>query len=202
MRKTKEEAAVTRNRLLSAALVVFSRKGYAATTLNDIADEAEVTRGAIYWHFGSKAELYNALVQERFAETFAGLSDVLSQPGAPSDRLRHFLLWTVDLVEDDPNYRAVLELTLFKTEASEDLSEGIAQKVSSIANLVSQYEDLISQAVEQGEFRRDLDVNAAALAALALTTGLTSLWLMNPGAFSLKERTRASVDLFFGSMLR
>lgn len=202
MRKTKEEAAITRSRLLSAALVVFSRKGYAATTLNDIADEAQVTRGAIYWHFGSKAELYNALVQERFAEAFAGLSDVLSQPGTPSENLRRFLLSTVDLVEDDPTYRAILELTLFKTEASDDLSEGIEQKARSMANLVHQYEALIGQAVEQGEFRRDLDVNAAALAALGLTTGLTSLWLINPGAFSLKGRARAAVDLLFRSMLR
>src|SRR3712207_207132 len=64
MRKTKEEADATRRALLKAALVVFSRRGYAATTLEEVARAANVTRGAVYWHFGSKAELYNALVRE------------------------------------------------------------------------------------------------------------------------------------------
>ena len=62
MRRTKEEAAVTRATLLKAALAVFSSKGYDATTLDDIASAAKVTRGAIYWHFKSKADLYNTLI--------------------------------------------------------------------------------------------------------------------------------------------
>ncbi|NIV11690.1 MAG: TetR family transcriptional regulator, partial [Aliifodinibius sp.] len=60
----KEEAAITRDQLLNKALTVFSKKGYSAATLQDIASEADMTRGAIYWHFGSKAELYNTLIKE------------------------------------------------------------------------------------------------------------------------------------------
>jgi len=48
-RKTKEEAEKTRQLLLDCALTVFLRKGYSATTLNDIAEEANLTRGAVYW---------------------------------------------------------------------------------------------------------------------------------------------------------
>ena len=64
MRRTKEEAAVTRATVLKAALTVFSAKGYAAASLDDVAKTAKVTRGAIYWHFKSKADLYNTLVEE------------------------------------------------------------------------------------------------------------------------------------------
>ncbi|HEU5383170.1 MAG TPA: TetR family transcriptional regulator, partial [Ktedonobacteraceae bacterium] len=66
MRRTKEEAAITRERLLEAALECFHSKGYSATTLDDIARRAEITRGAIQWHFGSKADLYNTLLRERY----------------------------------------------------------------------------------------------------------------------------------------
>lgn len=59
-RRTKEEGALTRESLLRAALAAFSTKGYAAATLEDVAAKAGITRGAIYWHFGSKAELYTA----------------------------------------------------------------------------------------------------------------------------------------------
>ena len=64
MRRTKEEAEQTRQDLLDAALTVFSQKGYTATRLEDVARTAGVTRGAIYHHFGSKADLYGALIEE------------------------------------------------------------------------------------------------------------------------------------------
>ena len=62
MRRTKEEAAQTRQDLLAAALTIFSQKGYEAARLEDIAEMAGVTRGAIYFHFGNKAGLFMALV--------------------------------------------------------------------------------------------------------------------------------------------
>ncbi len=51
MKKTKEESDLTRQAILDAAMVVFSKKGYSQTTLVEVAKEAEMTRGAIYWHF-------------------------------------------------------------------------------------------------------------------------------------------------------
>ena len=51
MKKTKEEAEITKESILQAALEVFSKNGYAASRMIDIAKEAGVTRGAIYWHF-------------------------------------------------------------------------------------------------------------------------------------------------------
>jgi len=67
MRRTKEDAALTRENLLDAALASFHARGYMATTLDDIAHRAGITRGAIAWHFGSKAELLNAVIRERYA---------------------------------------------------------------------------------------------------------------------------------------
>jgi TetR/AcrR family acrAB operon transcriptional repressor len=61
MRKTKEEAQKTREDLLKAAALVFSDKGVARSTLAEIAKAAGVTRGAIYWHFENKAEIFDAL---------------------------------------------------------------------------------------------------------------------------------------------
>ena len=67
MKRTKEEAAITRATVLKAALTVFSKKGYAAARLDDVAKTAKVTRGAIYWHFKGKADLYNTLIEEMSA---------------------------------------------------------------------------------------------------------------------------------------
>ena len=61
VRKTKEDTEQTYTALLDAAERVFKDKGVAAATLNDIAGAAGMTRGAIYWHFKDKEELFDAL---------------------------------------------------------------------------------------------------------------------------------------------
>src|SRR3954468_8697712 len=63
VRRTKEEALTTRLTILDAAERVFHDKGVAHASLEDIAAAAKVTRGAIYWHFKDKAELFDAMMQ-------------------------------------------------------------------------------------------------------------------------------------------
>ena len=62
VRRTKEEALETRDRILDTAEQVFSERGVARTSLADIADAAGVTRGAIYWHFKNKGDLFSAML--------------------------------------------------------------------------------------------------------------------------------------------
>jgi TetR/AcrR family acrAB operon transcriptional repressor len=61
-RKTKKEAAVTRQKIMDAALNVFCEKGYSKTTFVDIAREIGLSKGAVYWHFKTKPELLAAIV--------------------------------------------------------------------------------------------------------------------------------------------
>ena len=61
-RRTKEEALATRHRLLDAAEVLFQAQGVSQTSLQQIAQQAGATRGAIYWHFKDKADLFNAMM--------------------------------------------------------------------------------------------------------------------------------------------
>ena len=66
----------TRNILLDAAEELFARKGFGGASLEDIADAAGYTRGAIYGQFGSKEELFLAVIErhrERFLEGFTGI---------------------------------------------------------------------------------------------------------------------------------
>ena len=62
-RSTKQEALATRNRLLDAAEVLFQAQGVSQTSLQQIAQQAGATRGAIYWHFKDKADLFNAMME-------------------------------------------------------------------------------------------------------------------------------------------
>ena len=61
-RRTKEEAAITREQLLDAAERVFRERGVAGSSLAEVASAAGVTRGAVYWHFRDKADLFAAMI--------------------------------------------------------------------------------------------------------------------------------------------
>ena len=62
-RKTKEDALVTRELILDAAERVFHLRGVSRTSLQEIAKDAGLTRGAIYWHFENKGELFHAMME-------------------------------------------------------------------------------------------------------------------------------------------
>ena len=62
-RRTKEEALATRHRLLDAAELLFQAQGVSNTSLQQIAERAGATRGAIYWHFKDKADLFDAMME-------------------------------------------------------------------------------------------------------------------------------------------
>lgn len=66
-RRTKAEAQATRNALIDAAERLFDSQGVSRTSLQDIAQAAGATRGAIYWHFKDKADLFNAMMERATA---------------------------------------------------------------------------------------------------------------------------------------
>jgi AcrR family transcriptional regulator len=79
----------TRQQILDASLRLFSERGFARTTVRDIARQAGITDAAIYYHFDSKRELLEALVEERgFLTSLQNLAQV--EPHLPLDEM---LLW-------------------------------------------------------------------------------------------------------------
>lgn len=60
-RKTKQQALETRQHILDVAMRLFSQQGVSATSLAQIAQAAGVTRGAIYWHFKDKSDLFGEI---------------------------------------------------------------------------------------------------------------------------------------------
>jgi AcrR family transcriptional regulator len=106
----------TRNLLLDAAEEVFARRGFDGAALEDIADAAGYTRGAIYSHFGSKAELFLAVVERQRQQFLDGFADVIAAFHRLDDLDTDELAdrWSQLITQEGPD-RAVLgyEFTLF-----------------------------------------------------------------------------------------
>src|SRR3954470_2703946 len=107
MRRTKEDAAKTREAIVTAAIACFERHGIAQSTIEQIADEAGVSKGAIYWHFTNKREIFRALRQQvslpLLDRADTTLLDGRALPGL--QRVARFLDATLSLIEEDRRTR-------------------------------------------------------------------------------------------------
>ncbi|HSL30199.1 MAG TPA: TetR family transcriptional regulator [Anaerolineales bacterium] len=200
MKRTKEEAAITRATLLKTALSVFSAKGYAAATLDDVAKVARVTRGAIYWHFKSKADLYNTLVSEFSARGTVVVQQAVAEGGTLIEILRRIFVRVCTLIEQDKEIRAVMELTLFKTGLDPDLQAGRKNQIEAGNALLRGITEAMSQGVAQGVLRNDIDPADMARAFIAFENGAIQLWLLSPRSFSLKNSAEAFADILVAGL--
>jgi TetR/AcrR family acrAB operon transcriptional repressor len=201
MRRTKADAAITRESLLKAGLVVFSRQGYTATTLVDVAKEAGVTRGAIYWHFGSKADLYSALLAQYAAMSSQVVQSAAAEGGELTEVLKRVFTRLLQAVATNAELRAVMEISLFKTERSPELTAIQAQQRSNANALIESFTAVMRQGIAIGALRGDLDPAELARAFLAANNGAISLWLSDPQAFSLENSAPALAEIFMSGIL-
>ena len=200
MRRTKEEAKATRAKLLKTALSVFSAKGYAVATLDDIAKAAKVTRGAIYWHFKSKADLYNTLIQELSARGTTVVQQALSEGGTLIEMLRRIFVRQCALIEDDKEARAVMELALFKTGLDPELQAGRKKQIEEGNALIAGIAGAMQAGVMQGILRNDMEPADMARAFIAFENGAIQQWLASPKSFSLKTSAESFADILIAGL--
>lgn len=115
MRKTKTEALKTKEHLMLAALETFYRKGIARTSLNEIAQAAGVTRGALYWHFKNKEDLFDALFQ-RICDDIENCiaQDAEDAEGGSWAVFRHTLLHFFERLQSNDIYLQIPQHPVFK----------------------------------------------------------------------------------------
>ena len=200
MRRTKEEAEVTRAAVLKAALAVFSAKGYSAATLDDVASAAKVTRGAIYWHFKSKADLYNTLVEELSARGASVVQQAVAEGGTFIEILRRIFVRLCAVIEDDKEARAVMELGLFKTGLAPELQSGRKKQLEAGTAQIEFIAEAMRQGIAQGVLRNDLEPADMARAFIAFENGAIQLWLVSPKSFSLKKSAEAFADILIAGL--
>jgi|FLYN01.1.fsa_nt_gi TetR/AcrR family acrAB operon transcriptional repressor len=200
MRRTKEEAEVTRKTLLEAGLKVFSRKGYADTTLDDIAEEAGVTRGAIYHHFGNKAELYNAVLVEGWKRIIPAVERGIAEGSNGLEQLKRSFVYFVKFAVEDDTFRAINELMLFKTPMSEELEEGMEIKRRGMRGGIHNVAEFVRKGIADGSIRPDVNPLDVGIMIITLQNGLVATWLLDPKLFSITERAEAMADIFFSGL--
>lgn len=195
VRRTKEEALQTRNRILDAAEQVFYDKGVSRTSLADIAAHAGVTRGAIYWHFENKGDLFTAM----FDRVLLPLDELKARPadGADDDplaRLATVLKWCLQAASTDPRRRRVFDILFLKCEFVEEMGPVKERHQTSMREGVGKIEDDLILAVEKGQLPADLDTRRSALYLHAFVGGFLRDTLLLPASDDFASHIDAFID--------
>ncbi len=200
-RRTREEAAITREQLLDAAERVFRDRGVARTSLAEVATEAGVTRGAVYWHFRDKADLFAAMCRRAVSPMDAMVERAHGAVGSPLATLRELCSDALVHLARDPRAHAVFEILFHRSELSGELA-GVAERHErECRHARARIEALIARAVAAGELPPDTDSALAMHALHAYVTGLMHEWTLDPSAYDLSTRAGALVDAFVAGLV-
>jgi AcrR family transcriptional regulator len=102
------QGPVTREQILDSSLRLFSEKGFARTSVRDIAQAAGITDAAIYYHFASKRELFEALIEERgFTAALAELETIEITVG-PEEAIHSLAVNALDFIYRNRDLMKVL----------------------------------------------------------------------------------------------
>lgn len=200
-RRTKEEAQATRTQLLDTAEVVFREKGVSRTSLADIASAAGVTRGAIYWHFENKADLFVAMC-DRATLPLESMFGSVANPALddPLAKLREILIEVLGQVEQDQRCRRVFEILNFKCEFVDDLAPTMLRRKECRQGAKDVIESNLRLAVERGQISADTDVHRAAIGLFSYIDGLIVNWSMEPDSYALAAQAGALIDIYLDGL--
>ncbi len=181
MRRTKEDAARTREAIVDAALACFDRHGIARTTLEQIASGAGVTKGAIYWHFSGKRAILHAIREEVSIPLLDRADCTLLNAGErPAlERIERFLCAILEALEKDPATRRAFSVMQFKCEYTDELAGELADMLRNNERLATALGSAYAQARKGREVAASLAPRLAALETLVFLSGLVRLWLID-----------------------
>jgi len=160
-----------RRQLLDAAVRVFARKGFHASRVGDIAEEAGVAHGLLYHYFDSKDQVLEAVFQENWTVLVARIASV-EETGEPAvDQLRHI---TAIILRTWLHLPDVVRVLVREFGRSPEVAERLGELVQPIHAI----ERVIARGVERGEFRRDVDPVFAATVVYGSIDELLTAWVL------------------------
>ncbi|MDP2657455.1 MAG: TetR/AcrR family transcriptional regulator, partial [Candidatus Deferrimicrobium sp.] len=145
-----------RDRILRAAVKIFSRKGFFNSKVSEIARAAEVADGTIYLYFRNKDDLLISLFEEKMGEVVADVRLRIAAGGNALEKLRIFIENHMDLLERESGLVEVLQVEL--RQSTKFLKDYTPVKFFEYLEVIS---DILEEGKRDGVFRPDLNVSVA-----------------------------------------
>lgn len=179
----------TRQAIIDSALKLFERNGFQATSVQAVADEAKVTKGAFYHHFSSKEELVHMIHDEFVDYQLGAIREILDSGTEPADQLRRVIRMSVMSTVRFRSHVAVYfqERRYLQGERF----DAVKAKRDEITDGTVQ---IIRDGIEQGVFRRDADPMISTFSIVGMTAW-TYQWLRSAGPMEPERVADLMADL-------
>ena len=182
VRKTKEVAGLTRLRIIDAARSVFLKRGVSRTTLEHIATEADVTRGAVYWHFKNKTEIFYAIRDRVFLPLIDRMDDTLATASQTDDvdaltQIENSLCETINELNENIEMRQIYEIMMIKCEYVDEFATVLQQILNNCSNITEKIQSAYERAQDQQLLCTTQSPRALALDTHLFFSGLLHMWV-------------------------
>ena len=201
VRRTKQEAQETRSCILDAAERVFEQHGVSGTSLNDIAQAAGVTRGAIYWHFRDKADLFNAMMERvTLPLEQAGRGDGTKAGSLDIEQMRAAFVDVLRQIVGDAQMRRVFGIAVHKIEYVGELTAIRDRHLAVRDECLADAQRTLQRAQRRGELAPGVSARAAAIGLHAMFDGLLQNWMLDPQGFDLVRVGSQVLDTYLAGL--
>ena len=200
VRRTKEEALETRARLLDAAEILFQAQGVSQTSLQQIAHASGATRGAIYWHFKDKADLFNAMMDRVTLPLENATKEASGENRDPLAAIERVLMQALSQMTTDPQVRRVFEVATLKIEYTDEMAAVQARHRGARDECILDFRKALILAAQQAGIKLPIPAKTAAWGLHAAISGLIQDWLLEPGAFDLVPAGRQIFNVYLAGL--
>lgn len=175
---------------------VLARKTYAKARMEEIASEAGLSIGGLYWYYKSKDQLVAEMLQMTFSEGPERTRRLLEGDGAAASRIEQFVDIVLDLYRKLAPYPGLaFEYQAFALE-NREVRRGLLENAQAHRDVLR---SLVQTGIDKGEFR-SVDPVQAGEAIWNLYDGATSRWIMDPENVDVSESFRSGVRLLLEGM--
>ena len=172
-----------RNQIITAAIAVFTRLGFHEARIDDIAQEAELSKGALYWYFKSKDDIIAAIMERFIDREMVELEDVLKLEAPVSEKLARLNGMMVSEMQSMLDLMPILYEFYAAATRRKDVRKALIRFFRPMQQLFSR---LIQQGIDSGEFRK-VDAEVVAVDLIALYEGLLLLAVLDPKMVDLEK---------------
>lgn len=200
-RRSKDEAEKTRHAILDAAERVFYQHGVARSTLEQIAKVAKVTRGAVYWHFTDKIELFDAMMKRVFLPQEEILELLASgESPNPLTDLKKACREALTSIGKDARRKRVISIMMLRCEYVAEMEPILKRRRDCKDRMLARSIKLFQRAGKLGHLSPAWSPELAALSLQAMMTGLITGTLEGRKAFDFAKSAPACLEAFFQSL--
>jgi len=187
--------AIRRESIIQAAIEVFSKKGFQAATISEIAQRADVAEGSIYQYFKNKEDLFFSIPIEKTKEFRAQLELHLEGIFGAFNKIRKFVWYFFYFFTVNPEYgrMLMLEMRVSKSFVKTDTYDFLKKSVGHVL-------EIIIEGQEEGVIRKDTDVYILRHLVLGILEHIVTRWLLKGGEYDLLEHHQEVSQLVIDAM--